>query len=524
MTYKFGDYKLDSRTFELSKEGIVLNVEPRVFALLRLLIEKQDRVVSKDELISQLWDGKPLSDSVISSCIKSARRAIGDDGVKQHLIKTVYGFGFRFVGKAVSLEEVSVSSNSLENLKEQDISSAKLIDTKPTILVLPFTSNSDVAHLPVLPEGLTYDIILGLSRLHWLKVIARASAFQLNDTETTQDVLHTKTGAKYCLSGVIEVIGKNLFLTIKLSNLIDNSIIWVERVEGAIDELHQLRNDIVKKAMATLEVKISTREAQIAQLCSPDSLDAWSAYHLGFAHLNRLTERDNTIAIGLFEKAIKLEPGFSRAHAGLSFCHFWVVFNGYKGFDLKKSVAISRASAERSVELDSLDPFANFVMGRTHWLLEDPEASLPWIERSLAINPNYAQAHYIHGLAGVMSGQAFNSQEDASMAMTLSPLDPFLFAFYGVKAIASIGEGDYVSARKWANSGARQPGAIFMAGLVAAVANLLAGFDQEAEYWLKQVKNGRPNINIHSIFRAFPFTPGITRERIHASLIKLGLS
>lgn len=523
MKYMFGDFTLNTDTYELNRCGKVQNIEPQVFALLRTLIENQDKVLSKDQLIDLIWDGRPMSDSVVSSCIKFARRAIDDDGSAQRLIKTVHGYGFRFIGQATKVEDITPLNNLNHSTIKEKSAVIDSADTKPAILVLPFTSVNTPESFPVLPDGFATDIILGLSRMKWLKVIARASAFQLGDQNMPSDLLISKTGAKYCLSGSVELSGSNLFLTIELSNMVDNAIIWIERIHGNVDDIHQLRADIVTKAMGTLEVQISSQEAQIAKLASPENLDTWSAYHLGMAHLNRFTEHDNKIAISLFEQAIKLEPLFARTHAALSFAHFWNVFNRYPGVDVVNSVMIASKSAERSIELDALDPFANFVMGRTFWLAGEAERSIPWIERSLMINPNYAQAHYIHGLAGVMTEQEIDSHKDAIQAMSLSPLDPFMFAFHGVRTISFIAEGDYENARKSAELGARQPGAIFMSDLVAAIANLLAGNEENAQYWMSRLLHRKPDVDMALVFKAFPFCKGETRNRIHASLLKLGI-
>src|SRR5579871_3893318 len=97
MIYQFGSFELDLARIELRSGGAARHVEPQVFALLALLIENRERLVSKDEIIEKVWDGRVVSDAALSSRIKSARQALGDDGKSQRFIKTIHRKGFRFI-------------------------------------------------------------------------------------------------------------------------------------------------------------------------------------------------------------------------------------------------------------------------------------------------------------------------------------------------------------------------------------------------------------------------------------------
>ncbi len=364
---------------------------------------------------------------------------------------------------------------------------------------------------------------MGLSRLRWLKIVARASAFQFKDQHCEPDILIKKTGATYCLTGTIERSGQKLFLTIELSNLLDRSVIWIDRIEGRIDDIHQLRSDVVNKVIGTLEIQVSAQEAKYARLKSPENLDAWSAYHLALERVYRFTEHDNAAAIQLFERAVRLEPTFARAHAGLSFAQFQNAFKRYAGVDITSTAKIVRASAERSIELDRLDPFANYVMGRSCWLDGEPKDCLPWIERAVAINPNYAHGYYVQGLAALMSNQSDDSEFEASMAISISPLDPYLFGFYGIRAFSHIAQGSYQDAYVWANLSARQPNAAPVMDLVALAASSLGGSDQDVRYWAARVRQQKPTIDSDYFFRALPFQEGKIHERIRLALAKCDL-
>src|SRR5262249_31990581 len=156
-------------------------------------------------------------------------------------------------------------------------------------------------------------------------------------------------------------------------------------------------------------------------------LDAWSAYHLGLQHLYRFNRVDSAAAADLFERAVTLDPCLARAHAGLSFVHFQAAFLRYTD-GVAAAYAAARRCAERGLELDPLDPFVNFLMGRTYWLEGDLDASLDWLERATRLSPNYAQGIYARGWTETLAGRALEGRQHVDLAMRLSPLDPLYYA------------------------------------------------------------------------------------------------
>ena len=164
MIVAFDNYRLNTDTYQLFQGDTLVAVEPQVFSVLHTLIENRHRVVSKDEMIERIWRGRIMSDAAISSRIKSARQAIGDDGTAQRLIKTVHGIGFRFVGE-VNAFPSSPSIQTSGPTAEKDVYQTAG-DSRPSIIVLPFQSVNE--GLSIVPQGLAHDVISGLSRLRWL--------------------------------------------------------------------------------------------------------------------------------------------------------------------------------------------------------------------------------------------------------------------------------------------------------------------------------------------------------------------
>lgn len=518
MIYTFQGYTLDTDALTLLLDGSPVDVEPQVFAVLEALIDNRGRAVSKEELVALVWQGRVVSDAAISSRIKSARQAIGDDGKRQTCIKTIHSFGFKFVADVK--EAISASAQAKQHPPEL---AATLEDRRASIVVLPFGLNGQAGEDNVLAGGITHDIITSLSRLHWLRVIARASAFRLADTQLEGQDLYDTFGIDYCLAGFIESTGTQLTLHVQLTDARNDTILWADSLAGSREDLHGLRLSIVSKAINLLELTLSDLEAKRAQLASPENLDAWRAYHLATAHLYRFNKADNDAAVTLFKRAVALEPDFARGYAGLSAAEFQNAFNRYSPAEVEQSRQAALAAAEKSIALDAMDPLANFVMGRCHWLSGDPGSSIGWLERAIALNPNYAQGYYAHGLACLMADDTLRGYDDAQCAEALSPLDPFMYGFYGIRAFSYIADGDDENACRWAESAARQPGAIVVMDLIAAAGAELAGRRQQALGWLSRAQQRKADIDMHYLFQALPFADGSVKRRIQSALDALGL-
>ena len=143
----------------------------------------------------------------------------------------------------------------------------------------------------------------------------------------------------------------------------------------------------------------------------------------------------------LFQRAIGRDPGFARAYAGLSFVHFQTAFMRHTD-DLASEVDEARRFAERGLELDAIDPFVNFTMGRTFWLVGDLDGGLPWLERATALSPNYAQGIYARAWTETLAGRRLDGRRHVDLAMRLSPLDPLYYAMLGTRAFTHMVQGE----------------------------------------------------------------------------------
>lgn len=524
MILAFDSFEIDQKRNELRKAGVLVPVETRVFNLLFLLVRNHDRLVTKDEIIEIIWDGRAISDSAVSTAIKEARKAIGDDGTRQAMIATVHGRGFRCVADVriqglpiQAAPETPTTTGSDDNRDTVPPS----FGGKPSIAVLPFQVLGALGEWQVIADAIPAELISSLSRLRWLNVIARGSSFQFREPDVSPETIRELLGTRYCLTGVVEILPSSLAVNVELSETRDGNVIWAERYSSTAERVHEIRPEIIIGIISAIELHIPTNEANVARIIAPQRLDAWSAFHLGLQHMYRFNRADNAVAAEHFHNAILKEPGFARAHAGLSFTSFQNAFMNYEP-DRKTEIDAARKFAETSLELDQLDPFANYNMGRVCWLDGEPESGSIWLDRSLEISPNYAQGHYVKAFLSVLAGQGEEARQSTKRAMSLSPLDPLHYAMMGTHAQAYICDVNYEEAAIWAERAARAPGAHHLLAMLASVAHQLNKDSERARYWANNARTRRPDMQAANFFNAFPYADGTVKSAIRAALTDLG--
>lgn len=516
MRYDFGEFTLDTALGQLSHAGEDVQVEPRAFALLCHLVANSDRLVTKDELIEAIWDGRIVTDAAISTLVKTVRRSVGDDGKSQRLIRTVHGRGFRFVGPLRQGVPASTTRESLPPAEESAFEGVR-----PSIAVLPFRAVGQMDGWAAIADAVPAELISSLSRLRWLRVVARGSTFRFRDPLPDLSVIRSNLGAAYCLAGDVEVIGHRVSISVELSDTRDGRVIWCDTLSGGIDDVHQIRTDIVRLVCSGLELHINMHETERARLRPPESLDAWSLYHMGLHHMYRFTGKDNAIAADYFARATHLDPGFARAFAARSFTSFQAAFVSYSS-DRTVEVENARRYAEKCLEIDPLDPFGNFNYGRSFWLHGDHDSGQTYLERAIGMSPSFAHGLYARSHAEMIAGRGASAVASADEAIALSPLDPFLYAMHQAKAMALLHLGDHDQACRHTDIGAREPGAHYIVTTIASAINKVAGRDAQARYWSDRTIARRKDASIAQFFSAIPVRDTTVREQLHRALKDLG--
>lgn len=519
MILAFSPFRLDTDLAELTGAAGLIALEPKAFALLTLLAENHHRVISKDEMIATVWGGRFISDDAVSTVLKLIRKALNDDGVAQAYIRTVRGRGHRFVAQVQIRADANVPAQPKV---------APAIDPeagrgeRPTVAVLPFARIGLPEHLATVADAIPAEIISSLSRLRWLRVIARESTFRFRHEDVDLATLHSLLGAGFCLSGRVERIGARLGVSVDLSDTRSGSILWSDRIERPLEDVQEIRSRIVAAVISALDLRIPLAEAELARAKPVEHLDAWSLYHLGLSHVYRFNGHDNAIAGGLFRRATTLDPSFAAAFAARSFTSYQDAAMGFTA-DRAAAVADARDAAERSIALDPLDPSANFAMGRLQILNREPDDGLVWLDRAVDLSPSYAKGHYSRSMIHSLAGRTAETRAGLDLATTLSPLDPLLAPMRGMRAISFAIDGDFDAAAEWAVRAARTSNNHFIVVMFAVIACQLAGQTVPTAHWMAVLRDHRPDARALHFLNALPFADPAFRATLLAALKAAGL-
>jgi len=535
--YHFGDVVVQPASHRVLKDGVEVPLEPKALAVLVELLRHPQIVVERDQLLDRVWGHSFVTPGVLNRIIALLRKALGDDGKEQRLLRTVPKRGFRFVasvrtvtaGSAGGEVALRAAPHPIEAASREPADRIALIATdpgtragRPSLAILPFARLNDDEPVAIAADGIPSELIAELARLRWLFVIARGSSFNFRSFESSPQQVRAALNVRYCVSGSVSLASGRIELAIELSDLESGDIVWAENYAGPAKQLHEFRTAITRAVVSAIEEEIPQNEALRARLVDPEQLTTWERYHLGIQHLNKFGADDLQLACRYFEQAIAAEPNFARAHAALSAASFQLAFQRLSRDEAADSRR-AREHAERGVLLDPRDPFTNFAMGRVHWLENDVLSSQGWLARATSLSPSSARSHYAHGWSDAILANYDLAESRVSLALELSPLDPFRYGMLGVHAFNCLGRGDYEAGARWSSEAAVAPGAHALIAMIAVAAHQLSGDKDAASRWAALARKRHSAVSRAHFFRAFPFVDTDLRRLLDGSLKKQGL-
>jgi TolB-like protein/DNA-binding SARP family transcriptional activator len=393
---------------------------------------------------------------------------------------------------------------------------------RASIAVMPFVEwPASESPRGGLADGLAHDIITRLAKLRSLFVIAQGSVFALHERRIGAEEAGRTLGVDYLVSGSLQRRGGRIVVHCELAQARTAQIVWAEVFEQPLDESLQVLDAIGNRIVALLASEIETLEAERAVLVAPSSLDAWQAHHRGLWHMYRFEREHNQRARHYFELAVRLDPHFSRAHAGLSFTHWQDAFQRWMPRD--EAVAKASASAERSLRADERDPAARWSMGRALWLRGQRDPALTELRAAVELSPNFALGHYTLSFVHCQTGDPGAAIEASDHARHLSPFDPLLFGMLGARAMALVRLGRYDEAAEWGVRAASRPNAHVQIQAIAAMSLALAGRLDEAREHVDRARAFVGSYRAADYLAAFSF-PAETRSLYARAAATIGFA
>ena len=487
LRYVFEDFSFDTDRRELRRGAEVVSVTPQVFDLLDYLIRHRERVVSKDDLINAVWNGRIVSDAAITTRLNATRGVIGDSGEEQRLIKTLPRKGFRFIGVVQELDGLEAAAESPQP--------ALPLPDRPSIAVLPFQNMSGDFNQDYFADGVVDDIITALSRFKFLFVIARNSSFTYKGRAVDIKQVGRELGVRYILEGSVRKVAERVRIAGQLIDASTGAHVWADRFEGDLGDVFALQDEITTNVIAAIRPKLLEAEIEHA-VRRPNDLSAYDLYLRAMPPYYSMTAEGAAEAIRLLKRALEIDPRYSVAASLAVTCHILKLIHGWSA-DPQAEVGEVMRLSQLVLSIDENDPETLSAVGFAKaYVSGDFAAAIEMVDRAVALNPSSSIAWSYRGVTSVVAGRNEDAVQSLERAIRLSPLDPMLYTLQAFMAFACINLRRFDDAVAAAEKALRQKESFMLPHrcLVAALAHL--GRDLEAKQAAVRLLEHEPDFRI----------------------------
>jgi adenylate cyclase len=413
VVFRFSDHVIDTERRELRRQGELVALEPQVFDLLVYLVRNRDRVVSKTDMVDNVWGGRTVSDSALTSRLNTARRAVGDSGAAQRVIRTIARKGLRFVAKVEEDETLEAAAPApLHGFPDY-----------PSIAVLPFNNLCGDPAQEYFVDGVVEEILTAINRIRGLSVIARNSSFTYKGRAVDVKPVGRKLGARYLLDGSVRKVGSRVRITAQLIDAMKGVHLWAERFDGLLRDIFGLQDKVAASIANLIEPALQAAEAARSAGRSATGLCAYDYYVRALAVFDPMTKETIFEALQLLEQAIAIDHHYGPALAFAAACHMQFVNYGWAedpATARRKAVALARRALQ--VACDDPGAIASAAMVLAVFG-EDIHTMTALVDDALALNPSSSRGWYCSSYLALMAGKPDRAIELAEVSLRLSPPD-----------------------------------------------------------------------------------------------------
>lgn len=491
--YIFADCELDTASHVLAVAGIPRHVEPKVLDLVTLLVEHAGDLVSYEDLNKRVWGGRVVTNSAVSVAINAARRAVKDDGRRQEIIRTVPRRGLKL---AVSVSAVSETWKT--GIARTDGADPASNQDKPIVAVFPLEFENQIDGQDYLARGLADDIATELSRFRALTVLSTLSTFQRDASESSMTEFASTLGATHVVDGTIRTRDKRIRLTIKLSDMTSNTLVWSERYDIDLEEIFEFRDDAVAKIVGSLFSRLNEFQLIAARRKPTSRLSAYDCVLRGLRiyKSGHVTSDEARQALFWFDRAVDIDPEYARALAWRA-C---AAANLWRNPPEEEDLVESMESVGRALEIDPADHEVHRLAGALHCIQGNHDRADYHLSKSVDLNPNDAHILLRIGYYKSFIGRHDEDLRLIDMAIERNPLHPdWYWLDRGVVLF---------SHRKYRQSLAnlqRYHDVLEINDVYRAACHIALGESANARKILAHLQRSNPNVNLEWIEKAYPF-------------------
>lgn len=409
---------------------------------------------------------------------------------------------FKNISKPVHVFRLAVATGTNHEVGTDE--AFKSLSVKPSIAVLALKNMNHDSDLDFIGDGITEDLITALSKIRSFKVISRESTFSYKGAAIDVRQVAKDLGVRYVLEGSVRKAGSRVRVTAQLIDAATGHHVWAERYDREMEDIFDLQDEITQIIAGALEPELNAVERERAVRKSPDNLDAWELYQRALWHMWSFEHDKLSTAIELFIKANQADPDFAPAYAYLAYSYYLTVIMGYAD-EPEARLQEGLAAAKLALKHDDKDAIPYFSAGRIHMMLGDHDASIASLEKSIELNPYFAQSYHGLGFALALAGRLEEAKQTSRKAIDLSPRDPMLWAFIIVHALTCVLDGENEEGLSSAQQALQIPSATGYwphAVMAASLSNL--GRTDEARNALANAVKDKPDLTISFLKENMP--------------------
>ena len=383
---EFGPFRLHGETGSLDRDGAPVQLGQRALALLHVLVERRDQVVSKDDLLQAAWPAQVMAESNLTVQIATLRNVLGEDEHGQRWIITVARRGYRFVGV---VREIATSVDAPPR------HAAMAPTDRPSIAVLPFDNMGGDPDQGYFSDGITHDIISALSKFSGLIVIAGDSSFRYRGVGADLPRLTRELGVRYVLEGGVRRGDQLIRIGARLIDTATGGHLWAETYKRPFQDLFALQDEITERIIGLLVAHVTRAEHERSRRKSPDNLLAYD-YYLRALDLARTFDHASYQACNqLLQRAIAADPDFAPAHSELAMtsARAWSEPRDQRFLD-PATLLLAAEAVRRALDLDPGLATGHATLGFILFWQGKHDRAVTAVERALELNPNWADNRY----------------------------------------------------------------------------------------------------------------------------------
>ena len=409
------------------------------------------------------------------------------------------------IARPIGVHRIQLTERASQSITPAAGKIERATSERPSIAVLPFVNMSGDPEQEYFADGISEDIITGLSKLRWFFVIARNSSFAYKGKAVDVKRAARELGVRYILEGSVRRAGNRVRITAQLIDASTGNHVWADRYDGDLTDIFALQDEITKKVVAAIEPRLLEAEGIRALHREPADLDAWELVARASSIFWRMTPTDSEAAIALYREAVRQHKGYAPAHSMLAFA---LLMSGFIGWT-SRTVNLKEAAdlAVRATELDGSDPWAHLALGQLATMRRETDAAVHAFQRALELNPNFAAAHGFLGYALALDGQSEPALEHLTRALSLSPNDPQNIVFMIGLGHAHYQAKRYNEAAKHTHNALQQRPKHFGALRQLSASLAQAGRTEEAQAMLGRLKQLQPDASLAWVKENLPLGP-----------------